>query len=55
MNSYTDFRKQLTELINRYSMENGSHTPDYILADYLVECLDAYDKATQRKQEHINK
>lgn len=52
MPNYTDFRKELTELINRYSIENGSDTRDYILADYLIECLDAYEKATQRKKEH---
>ncbi len=26
-------------------MENGSGSPDFILADYLVGCLSAFDKA----------
>ena len=39
------FRKELEELINKYSMENHSNTADYILADYLMDCLEAYHKA----------
>jgi len=39
------FRKELEYLINRYSMENGSQTPDFILADYLVGCLEAFNTA----------
>ena len=38
------FRQELETLINRYSLENGSNTPDFILADYLMECLQNFDK-----------
>jgi hypothetical protein len=38
-----DFRKELETLINRHSLENGSNTPDFILANYLVACLKAFD------------
>lgn len=31
--------KDLTELINKYSLENDSNTPDFILAEYLFDCL----------------
>lgn len=37
----TEFEKELSRLINRYSMENLSGTPDYILAEYLNACLAA--------------
>lgn len=40
-----EFRRELTSVINRYSKENGSSTPDYILADYLIGCLAVFDKA----------
>src|SRR5574343_347139 len=43
------FKKELEELINRNSIENGSNTPDFILADYLVDCLAAFDKATKQR------
>lgn len=41
----TDFKTELTSLLNRYSAENGSNTPDFILAEYLTDCLSAFDKA----------
>ena len=37
------FRRELTAVLNKYSLENGSNTPDYMLADYLIECLRALD------------
>jgi hypothetical protein len=37
------FRRELQGLLNKYSRENGSDTPDWILADYLIACLDGYD------------
>jgi hypothetical protein len=39
----SEFLKRLTELINEFSLENGSDTPDFILASYLTECLRNYE------------
>lgn len=39
-----NFRTELAALINRYSRENTSATPDYILANHLGRCLDAFDQ-----------
>lgn len=39
-----DLRKELAAVLNRHSRENVSNTPDFILADYLVGCLEAWDK-----------
>ena len=36
-------------LLNRYSAENASNTPDFILAHFLVKCLAAFDRATQQR------
>ena len=44
------FRKELEGLINRYSMENGSDTPDFILAGYMAGCLDAFDTAMTARE-----
>lgn len=44
------FRDALTNLINYYSKENGSNTPDFILAEYLDDCLKAFDKASTLRQ-----
>ena len=41
----TEFHRDLEQLINKHSMENGSNTPDFMLADYLMDALDAFDRA----------
>lgn len=37
-------REDLQELLNFHSVENGSDTPDFILADYLLGCIDNFDQ-----------
>lgn len=34
-----EFEKELEQLINKHSLENGSNTPDFIIAQYLCSCL----------------
>ena len=41
----TQLRKDIEDSINRNSAESGSNTPDFILAEYLMSCLSAYDIA----------
>ncbi len=48
------FREDLRILINQYSKENCSGTPDFMLADYLVDCLDAFEKVIARRLEWHN-
>lgn len=45
----SEFRNKLEKLINSESIENSSDTPDFILAEYLVNCLAAFDKATNTR------
>lgn len=45
-----DLRSEVQHAINRHSAENGSNTPDFILADYLVACLDAFDHAVKARE-----
>ena len=44
------FRTDLEQLINRESAENGSNTPDFILACYLTDCLNAFDRAVNERE-----
>lgn len=37
---------ELSATLNRHSAENGSDTPDFILATFLTDCLNAWDKCT---------
>lgn len=41
------FEKELENLISRHSKEATSNTPDYILAEYMSNCLNAFHRATQ--------
>lgn len=43
-------RHELEHAINRVSAENGSNTPDLILAEFLVSCLAAFDRAVQQRE-----
>ncbi len=45
----TAFRQELSSLLNRHSMENGSGTPDFILAEYLSTCLETFDTITRKR------
>lgn len=44
------FREDLEGLINQHSRENVSNTPDFVLAQYLNTCLDAFDRAVQQRE-----
>jgi hypothetical protein len=35
--------------LNKYSRENYSNTPDFILAEYLIKCLDIFEEATNKR------
>ena len=50
MNSYDRFKKAIESAVNECSMESGSNTPDYILANYLMNCFDAFNEATQQRE-----
>jgi len=46
----SEFRRELEALLNKHSMENGSDTPDVIMADYLIVCLVAFDVASNLRE-----
>lgn len=43
-------RHEIEQAVNRVSAENGSNTPDIILADFLVSCLAAFDRAVLARE-----
>lgn len=45
------FEQELKFLINRRSKENGSNTPDFVLAQYLLGCLENFDKAVNAREQ----
>lgn len=44
------FAEELTALLNRYSQENASNTPDFILCGYIVACLAAFNEASRARE-----
>ncbi len=44
------FEKELEALINRHSIENGSNTPDFILAEYLMDCLRSWNHLVMKRE-----
>ena len=47
----SELRKRIEEALNSTSAENKSNTPDFILADYLLGCLAAFDVAVNWREE----
>jgi len=44
------FERELETLINKYTLEQGSNTPDFILALFLGRCLQAWNEATTTRE-----
>ncbi len=42
--------EEFRSLLNRFSREEDSNTPDFILAEYLINCLDAFEIASNRRE-----
>jgi hypothetical protein len=45
------FTDELEQLVNRYSIENESDTPDFILAKYIRNCLDTWNAAVKSRDQ----
>ena len=47
----TQFHRELSSLLNRYSKENESNTPDFLLASYLTGCLLTFNSIVNAREE----
>lgn len=47
-----EIREGFRLTINRASRENASNTHDFVLADFLMRCLEAFEEST-RLREHL--
>jgi len=41
------FKEELESLLNKHSMENASDTPDWVLANYLIGCLEVFNETVK--------
>lgn len=46
---YTDFYGDLVTIINEYNQVRHSNTPSYIIANYLLACLEAFEYAVNKR------
>ena len=46
----TQLRQEVESAVNRCCGESGSDTPDFILATYLMNCLEAFDFAVRARE-----
>ncbi len=49
------FSRELAALINRYSIDNAASTPDFVLAEYMTQCLVSYFAANKACEKWHNK
>lgn len=49
LDKFNTLRKEIEEAINKVSAENESNTPDFILAEYLMNCLENFDMAVKQR------
>ncbi len=45
----TEFERELEGLINKYSAQSESDSPDFMLAEYLINCLNNFNVITRKK------
>lgn len=50
-----NLQEEIRAAINRVSAENGSNTPDFILAQFLTSCLQAFDTASRAREKWYGK
>lgn len=46
----SNLRREIEQALNRECAENRSNTPDFILAEYLIDCLNAFDKSVNARE-----
>lgn len=44
-------KEELAALLNRHSRENASNTPDFILAEFMLTSLAAFEHASRQREE----
>jgi len=43
--------EELRKLLNAACAENKSNTPDFILAQFMLKCLDAFNESVKQRDE----
>jgi len=51
---YATLESSFTHVLDRFSAEKESDTPDHILADYLIGCLHVFNVMTRKRDAYYN-
>lgn len=51
---YDEFVREIAAVCNRFSVENRSDTPDYMLAEFMTGCLNVYENTLCARAEWRN-
>jgi len=46
----TDLEREIAAVLNTHSAENDSNSPDWLLAQFLTNCLAAFNGAVQKRE-----
>lgn len=55
MNNRRQFIDDIASVLNKHSAENDSNTPDFILAEYLCDCFEAFTKISRERERWYGK
>lgn len=55
MSERKEIIRDLASVINRHSLENDSNTPDFLLAEYLLDSLDVFTKTSVAREKWYGK
>jgi len=50
-----DLKRELTGVLNSFSCENASNTPDFVLAQFMLDTLSAFNTASQAREKWYGK
>ena len=51
----SELEREIQSALNRHSAENASNTPDFILAQFLMGCLAAFNEGVHRRDQWYNR
>lgn len=47
---YEELKREVAAVLNKYSQENRSNTPDYMLANFMLGCLNVYENTISARE-----
>lgn len=47
--AFADFQTELQAVLNRHNQEGHSNTPDFLLAEFITQCVTAFNKTVQAR------